>query len=143
MLKDECPVNALRAQNLAGGHFLSHEIRLVFVSLSIWAILGINKYYYPFIVRRPTWFSIHNVIFSETRRCFLKYTVSKWKHKRAMHQPDTHPLMIWDDSKVANCNLLYNNINYLSNRHALAMKTSSWNKFVWLTRRTTETPITN
>ena len=41
-LKDECPVNALRAQNLAGGHFLGHEIRLVFVSLSIWAILGIN-----------------------------------------------------------------------------------------------------
>ena len=34
-LKDECPVNALRAQNLAGGHFLGHEIRLVFVSLSI------------------------------------------------------------------------------------------------------------
>ena len=31
----ECPVNALRAQNLAGGHFLGHEIRLVFVSLSI------------------------------------------------------------------------------------------------------------
>ena len=29
-LKDECPVNALRAQNLAGGHFLGHEIRLVF-----------------------------------------------------------------------------------------------------------------
>ena len=29
------PVNALRAQNLAGDHFLSHEIRLVFVSLSI------------------------------------------------------------------------------------------------------------
>ena len=29
------PVNALRAQNLAGGHFLGHEIRLVFVSLSI------------------------------------------------------------------------------------------------------------
>ena len=34
-LKDECPVNALRAQNLAGGHVLGHEIRLVFVSLSI------------------------------------------------------------------------------------------------------------
>ena len=34
-LKDECPVNALRAQNLAGGHFLGHEIRSVFVSLSI------------------------------------------------------------------------------------------------------------
>ena len=34
-LKDECPVNALRAQNLAGGHFVGHEIRLVFVSLSI------------------------------------------------------------------------------------------------------------
>ena len=34
-LKDECPGNALRAQNLAGGHFLGHEIRLVFVSLSI------------------------------------------------------------------------------------------------------------
>ena len=29
------PVNALRAQNLTGGHFLSHKIRLVFVSLSI------------------------------------------------------------------------------------------------------------
>ena len=42
MLKDECPVNALRAQNLAGGYFLGHEIRLVFLSLSIWAILGIN-----------------------------------------------------------------------------------------------------
>ena len=28
-LKDECPVNALRAQNLADGHFLGHEIRLV------------------------------------------------------------------------------------------------------------------
>ena len=41
-LKDECPVNALRAQNLAGGHFLGHEIRLDFVSLGIWAILGIN-----------------------------------------------------------------------------------------------------
>ena len=41
-LKDECPVNALRDQNLAGGHLLGHEIRLVFVSLSIWAILGIN-----------------------------------------------------------------------------------------------------
>ena len=41
-LKDECPVNALRAQNLAGGHFLGHEIRLVFVSLGILAILGIN-----------------------------------------------------------------------------------------------------
>ena len=40
ILKDECPVNALRAQNLAGGHFLGHEIR--FVSLSIWAILSIN-----------------------------------------------------------------------------------------------------
>ena len=26
------PVNALRAQNPAGGHFLGHEIRLVFVS---------------------------------------------------------------------------------------------------------------
>ena len=39
---DECPVNALRAQNLAGGYFLGHEIRLVFLSLSIWAILGIN-----------------------------------------------------------------------------------------------------
>ena len=25
LLKDECPVNALRAQNLAGGHFLGHE----------------------------------------------------------------------------------------------------------------------
>ena len=35
LLKDECPVNALRAQNLAGGHFLGHEIRLVFVFLSI------------------------------------------------------------------------------------------------------------
>ena len=34
-LKDECPVNALRAQNLAGGHFLGPEIRLVFISLSI------------------------------------------------------------------------------------------------------------
>ena len=34
-LKDECSVNALRAQNLAGGHFLGHEIRLGFVSLSI------------------------------------------------------------------------------------------------------------
>ena len=42
LIKDDCPVNALRAQNLAGGHFLVHEIRLVFVSLSIWAILGIN-----------------------------------------------------------------------------------------------------
>ena len=41
-LKDECRVNALRAQNLAGGHFLGHEIRLVFVSLSVWAILGVN-----------------------------------------------------------------------------------------------------
>ena len=29
VLKDECPVNALRAQNLAGGHFLGHEIRLL------------------------------------------------------------------------------------------------------------------
>ena len=67
-LKDECPVNALRAQNLAGGHFLGHEIHLVFVSLS---------YYYRFIVRRHTWFSIHNVIFSQTRRCSLKYTVIK------------------------------------------------------------------
>ena len=76
-LKDEWLVNALRAQNLARGHFLGHEIRLVFVSLSIWAILSINWYYYPFIVRRHTWFSIHNVIFSKTRRCFLKYTVSK------------------------------------------------------------------
>ena len=28
-------VNALRAQNLAGGHFLGHQIRLVFVFLSI------------------------------------------------------------------------------------------------------------
>ena len=35
IIKDECPVNALRAQNLVGGHFLGHEIRLVFVSLSI------------------------------------------------------------------------------------------------------------
>ena len=35
ILKDECPVNALRAQNLAGGHFLCHEFRLVFVSLSV------------------------------------------------------------------------------------------------------------
>ena len=35
LLKDECMVNALRAQNLAGGHFLGHEIRLVFVSLSV------------------------------------------------------------------------------------------------------------
>ena len=34
MLKDEGPVNALRTQNLAGGHFWGHEIRLVFVSLS-------------------------------------------------------------------------------------------------------------
>ena len=34
-LKDECLVNALRAQNLAGGHFLGHEIRLVFVYLII------------------------------------------------------------------------------------------------------------
>ena len=34
-LKDECPSDALRAQNLAGGHFLGHEIHLVFVSLSI------------------------------------------------------------------------------------------------------------
>ena len=34
-LKDECPVNALRAQTLAGGHFLGREIRLLFVSLSI------------------------------------------------------------------------------------------------------------
>ena len=42
ILKDECPVDALRVQNLAGGHFLGHEIRLVFVSLSIWAIPGIN-----------------------------------------------------------------------------------------------------
>ena len=41
-LKDGCPVNALRAQNLAGGHFLGNEICLVFVSLSIWTILGIN-----------------------------------------------------------------------------------------------------
>ena len=41
-LKDECPVNALRTQNLPGGHFLGHEIRLVFVSLGILAILGIN-----------------------------------------------------------------------------------------------------
>ena len=41
-LKDECPANALRAQNLAGGHFLGYEIRLVFVSLSIWETLGIN-----------------------------------------------------------------------------------------------------
>ena len=31
-LKGECPVNALRAQNLDGGRFLGHEIRLVFVS---------------------------------------------------------------------------------------------------------------
>ena len=31
----KCLVNALRAQKLAGGHFLGHEIRLVFVSLSI------------------------------------------------------------------------------------------------------------
>ena len=28
-------VNALRAQNLAGGHFLAHEIRFLFVFLSI------------------------------------------------------------------------------------------------------------
>ena len=35
MFKDECPVNALRAENLAGDHFLGYEIRLVFVSLSI------------------------------------------------------------------------------------------------------------
>ena len=41
-LKDECPVNALLAQNVAGGHFLGHEIRFVFVSLNIWPILGIN-----------------------------------------------------------------------------------------------------
>ena len=41
-LKDEYSVNALRVQNVAGGHFLGHEIRLVFVSLSIWAILGVN-----------------------------------------------------------------------------------------------------
>ena len=34
-LEDECPSDALRAQNLAGGHFLGHEIHLVFVSLSI------------------------------------------------------------------------------------------------------------
>ena len=34
-LKNECPVNALRAQNLACGHILGHEIRLVLVSLSI------------------------------------------------------------------------------------------------------------
>ena len=42
MLTDECPFNALRAQNLSGGHFLGHEIRLVFVSLSIQTNLGIN-----------------------------------------------------------------------------------------------------
>ena len=34
-LKDECPVNTLRVQNLAGSHFLGHKIRFVFVSLSI------------------------------------------------------------------------------------------------------------
>ena len=42
ILKDQCPVNASRAQNLAG-HFLGHEIRLVFVSLGSRAIpVGIN-----------------------------------------------------------------------------------------------------
>ena len=42
LVKDESPVNALRAQTSLAATFLSHEIRLVFVSLSIWAILGIN-----------------------------------------------------------------------------------------------------
>ena len=35
ILKDECPVNALRAQNLAGGHFMGHEIPVWFLYPSV------------------------------------------------------------------------------------------------------------
>ena len=61
--------------SLAAIFWVTKFVWFLYRSVSEQSLVSINIIIL-LIVRRHTWFNIHHVILSETRRCFFKYTVS-------------------------------------------------------------------